>query len=168
MSNFDRALKFVLSHEGGWADNPDDFGGPTNFGITLNLAKRYGIETGEELQSISQDKVRSVYQAEFWRHSLLADEALACHSFDFGVTVGLADGIRLLQRSACFLGVLLKVDGVLGPKSIAGIKTLNIDQLRNVHTKLVCSYYIKQARKPNQLQFLNSWIIRAVDDPMLI
>jgi lysozyme family protein len=32
--NFDKALSFVLSWEGGYSNDPDDPGGETNFGIS--------------------------------------------------------------------------------------------------------------------------------------
>ncbi|MBI5343968.1 MAG: hypothetical protein HZB83_01285, partial [Deltaproteobacteria bacterium] len=34
MDNFERAIAFVLRHEGGYANDPRDPGGETNFGIS--------------------------------------------------------------------------------------------------------------------------------------
>lgn len=34
--NFDKMLKFILQHEGGYVNDPHDLGGETNKGITHN------------------------------------------------------------------------------------------------------------------------------------
>ncbi|PIK74437.1 hypothetical protein CS379_02545, partial [Methylobacterium frigidaeris] len=34
-STFERALSLVLTHEGGWSDDPHDPGGATNLGVTI-------------------------------------------------------------------------------------------------------------------------------------
>ena len=38
MSAFELAIPIVLKHEGGFADNPADPGGATNFGISLRFS----------------------------------------------------------------------------------------------------------------------------------
>ena len=47
MSLFDKCLKIVLIHEGGYSDDPDDPGGTTNYGISLRFLKSVGLELGD-------------------------------------------------------------------------------------------------------------------------
>lgn len=57
----DRHIRAIIAREGGWVDDPDDSGGPTNYGITLETWQAYcratpGMEgrgTKEELRSLT-------------------------------------------------------------------------------------------------------------------
>ena len=40
-STYDEALRRVLAHEGGYTNHPSDPGGPTNWGITIQDARKY-------------------------------------------------------------------------------------------------------------------------------
>ncbi|NBV35020.1 MAG: hypothetical protein EBR81_14820 [Proteobacteria bacterium] len=58
------ALKFVLSQEGGYSNDPADSGGATNFGITHTEYDKNRIERGLPTQSIrliTAEEVRSIY-----------------------------------------------------------------------------------------------------------
>ena len=37
----DRHIRAIIEREGGWVDDPDDSGGPTNYGITLAMWREY-------------------------------------------------------------------------------------------------------------------------------
>lgn len=37
----DRHIRAIIAREGGWVDDPDDSGGPTNHGITLEMWREY-------------------------------------------------------------------------------------------------------------------------------
>ena len=55
--NFDRCLKAVLKHEGGFVNHPEDPGGMTNMGIT---ALTYAEYTGRRLSTITEKEMRSL------------------------------------------------------------------------------------------------------------
>jgi lysozyme family protein len=43
--NFEQCLEWLLEHEGGFVDHPDDPGGMTNKGITANTYQKWLSET---------------------------------------------------------------------------------------------------------------------------
>ena len=58
-SNFKSALKYVLVHEGGWADHPKDPGGATMKGVTLITYRRhFGKDKSKDnLRNISDEEL---------------------------------------------------------------------------------------------------------------
>ena len=42
MSNFNKCLKIVLHHEGGYVNHPKDPGGETNLGVTKRVYQEHG------------------------------------------------------------------------------------------------------------------------------
>lgn len=121
MSDFKKALKRVLKHEGGYVNNPHDKGGETNYGITVGTARQYGY-TGS-MRTIPMSVVEDIYKAKFWDTLNLDDIckkygfALAFQLFDAGVNHGLGNAKRLLQRA---LGVV--DDGVIGQITLAELE----------------------------------------------
>jgi lysozyme family protein len=122
---FDRALAHVLQMEGGWADDPHDPGGPTNFGITLaTYARDKGlVPTAEnlgqleaELKAIPQATVRRIYRERYWLAASCPDlpAPLALFHFDAAVNHGPAGAARMLQEA-----VGAEVDGEIGPETLA-------------------------------------------------
>jgi hypothetical protein len=58
--NFQIACQFVLDHEGGYVNDPDDPGGETNFGI----AKRYHPDV--DIKSLTKQEAAEIYFKEYW------------------------------------------------------------------------------------------------------
>ena len=72
-ANFDSIMSFVFQHEGGFVDNPDDPGGVTNLGVTLNVWSRWlkrpvTVDEMRALTSCCRDAVL--------RHQLLSHATL--------------------------------------------------------------------------------------------
>ncbi len=74
MTAFESALKFVLKHEGGYVNNPNDTGGETNFGIS---DRRDGVVDGKAdlngdlvpdvaIKDLKQEQAAIVYNREYW------------------------------------------------------------------------------------------------------
>ena len=53
--NFDTTLAFILSQEGGWADDPRHDGGPTMHGITLPTYR-----ASKDDQTLPADDLRTI------------------------------------------------------------------------------------------------------------
>lgn len=120
----------VIDREGGYVNHPADRGGPTNWGITIAVARRHGY-TGD-MRALSRAQAAAIYAADYW-HSLQLDEIaafstdLALVLFDFGVNSGPGRAAQFLQRQ---LNVLnnrgkfyadIAVDGALGAKSLVAL-----------------------------------------------
>ncbi len=121
---FDTALHFLERWEGCFVNHPRDPGGATNFGITQRVFDRYrrGIDRKPRpVREINQDEVRTIYANGYWIpakcDSLPASLALVV--FDGSVNQGVRATARLLQVSA-----RVKVDGSVGPKTLAAIRAL--------------------------------------------
>lgn len=119
---FEIALKIVLKHEGGYVNHPRDPGGHTNLGITLKTLRRYRKDADVEwLKSLrpESDIVKEIYGDGYW-DAVKADElppGVDLAMFDFAVNSGPARARKYLQQ---VLGV--KVDGIIGPKTLASLR----------------------------------------------
>ena len=127
---FERALKHVLEFEGGWTNDPQDPGGPTNKGITLEVfGENRGVKLNSrnssslirELKTISDDLVREIYFKRYWLHARCPDfpEALGFIHFDAAVNHGPARAVRMLQKA-----VGTDVDGEVGELTIAAAREI--------------------------------------------
>lgn len=118
---FDEALKFVLDMEGGFVDDPDDTGGATRFGITIDTLEMWRGEplTPEDVRNLSLDEAKAIYRVKYWEkcrcHEMPDDIALVL--FDAAVNHGPDRAVRLLQRAA---GVT--DDGVIGPVTLSAVR----------------------------------------------
>ncbi len=138
MANFESAIKFVLSNEGGLSEVADDPGGITNFGISLrflrevapDVLKKAGIfEVVDEntIRNLTVDQATILYREEFWEKAQflkLNNQILCNYIFDMCVNHGIAQGIKLAQRAVCACQKkmdFLADDGIMGSKTIAGI-----------------------------------------------
>ena len=115
-----RAYDFVRRWEGGFANNPNDPGGPTNRGITLGTYTRWREAhhqpqpTVEDLRNISDAEVEEIYRQWYWQASG-ADKLpwpLALAHFDTAVNAGVGRANEMLQKSRgnflAYVGHLIK------------------------------------------------------------
>jgi lysozyme family protein len=116
--NFEKSLKMVLVHEGGYVNHPRDPGGATNRGVTQATYNRYRNSRGKVAQSvraISEAEVREIYKLRYW-DAVKADQlpsGVDYAAFDFAVNSGPSRAAKYLQR-AC--GV--DDDGIIGDMTI--------------------------------------------------
>ena len=162
MADFDRALAYTLAHEGGWADHPRDPGGPTNFGITLKTAQRYGIRTAAELRAMTPEKVAEIYRDGYWRFGAVADQRVATKLFDMTVNMGLGAAVGLLQAALRSLGHDVAVDRALGATTLAAVNATPPDRLlASLCVQSEAHYRSIVARTPGHSVFLKGWLTRA-------
>jgi len=117
-NSFTAALALVLSHEGGFADNPLDPGGPTKFGITREtLARARGRAVGpEDVRALRPQDAAAIYRRLYWDEVRADDlpQGVDLALFDFAVNAGPTRAARTLQE---VLGC--PVDGAVGPITVA-------------------------------------------------
>lgn len=116
--NFEKCLAFTLQFEGGFVNNPNDPGGPTNLGVTqATLSGFLGRQASiAEVKALTAEKVAPIYKLKFWDHVSGDDLPVGVDLavFDFGVHSGPSRGVIGLQRT-----LKLADDGKIGPVTIA-------------------------------------------------
>jgi lysozyme family protein len=180
---FLEALKRTLEHEGGYVNNPKDKGGETYRGITRKnwptwkgwaiVDKNKPLKTGQLIKDIELDKlIQDFYFKNFWT-PIKADELhywVAYALFDCAVMQGQKTAIKTLQRAlnkytnkGQFSKPVfsLKVDGIIGPKTIAAANECEPTELVN----LIAQERLKTVQdivnaNPSQAGFLMGWTNR--------
>ena len=117
----------IVAREGGYVNDPDDPGGATKYGVTLDTMRRLGIDlTGDgrvseaDVRRLTREQARDIYVEHYFRRPGLGGlpETLQPSVFDMYVNAG-AGAIRVLQRLLNEMGETLTVDGALGPLTLA-------------------------------------------------
>lgn len=104
------ALKWIIEIEGGYANDPDDPGGETKYGISKRAYP------DEPIAGLTLERAREIYIRDYWNACRCNElpAPLDLLVFDCGVNQGVGAAIGLLQKS---LGI--KSDGVMGPVTLA-------------------------------------------------
>lgn len=115
----------TIGLEGGYVNHPSDPGGETNMGITKNVAVQHGY-TGP-MKALPRAVAQSIYYQAYlvapgYEPLLALDAAVTEEMFDTTVNMGPARPGRFFQQSLNEIcpALKLKVDGQVGPASIAG------------------------------------------------
>jgi lysozyme family protein len=100
--NFDRALARLLAHEGGYVNHPADPGGPTKYGVTLAVYRRFGKAgaTAADVRAMTFAEAGAIYRARYW-NALRCDalpDGVDYAAFDYGVNSGVGRAARVLRR----------------------------------------------------------------------
>jgi lysozyme family protein len=144
--DFASSLSFVLGAEGGFANELQDKGGPTNFGLTQVTysawLKNHNIADAP-VASITRERVDAIYLEAFWTG--LCDKLpspLNLVAFDGAVQHGRAGARFLLASAMAFPGATVQEE------------TFALLVLRdNLYRRIV-------ARDPSQSKFLQGWLNR--------
>lgn len=128
----DEIFNIILEKEGGYVNNPNDKGGPTNWGITQAVANAHGY-TGD-MRNLTRAQALDIYEADYWygpRFDQVATLSpdIAAELCDTGVNMGPAVAAKFLQRTLNVMnnqGSLypdITADGQIGPRTIAALKS---------------------------------------------
>ena len=153
----DMALE-IVSKEGGYVNDPDDPGGPTNFGVTLQTLKeighqgRFGAAIGlRDLKSLTKSDAADIFcKFYFYKPRIhLLPPSIHDVVFDMSVNSG-SRAIKLLQQSANLAGEVLVVDGQIGPKTQEHVNALITNQaypMRDIYSIERREFYFRLADK---------------------
>ncbi|MFN3659583.1 MAG: glycoside hydrolase family 108 protein, partial [Pseudolabrys sp.] len=100
--NFQASLDRLLRHEGGYTNHPSDPGGPTNFGITIAVYRKYvkPNATAADVRAMTVAEAKTIYRARYW-DAQRCDELPAGVDyavFDYGVNSGIGRSGKVLRR----------------------------------------------------------------------
>lgn len=161
--NFNFAFDYVIDNEGKtYTNNPDDHGGPTKFGITMQTLSMWRKMpcSPKDVEDLTLDEAKDIYEAFYWLPlgcDKINNAGVATAVLDYGVNCGVVTSIRTAQRA---LGV--KVDGHIGSETLLAINSPNPKEFLRLFFVLVQSRYISIVlQDPSQIKFLHTWLIRS-------
>jgi lysozyme family protein len=159
MAEFTPAFEFVLPHEGGYAFDADDPGGRTKFGISQRSYPDIDIE------NLTLEEAAKIYKRDYWEphpYAQIIDQDVANKVFDFCVNMGSHQANILLQRACCECGMMLTVDGVIGPQTLRTVNSLpKLDLLSALKGQATDFYREIVEKRPSSFKFLHGWLARA-------
>lgn len=175
----DKQIDEVIRREGGYSNHPADRGGPTNWGITQQVARAYGYFG--DMRALPRSSAVEIYRTRYWIGPKFDQVVLLCPAigdemFDTGINMGVATAGKFLQRA---LNVLnrggddypdIGTDGNIGPMTLAALKgymvkrgTAGGEVLRKALDGLQCARYIELAMaRPTNEAFVYGWIANRV------
>lgn len=173
-SKFYDFVEDVINIEGGYVDNPNDSGGPTNYGITESTAREFGY-TGH-MRNMSEAEAKQIYKQLYWDELYLDQisqysEGLAFELFDTGVNCGTGTAAVFLQRVLNILNDQeryyndIMTDGIIGQKTLEAFynfKAVRGQEGLKVLTKLIDSlqgarYVILAEQREKDEDFIYGW-----------
>jgi len=159
-SNFDYAFEVsIVRWEGGYVNDPDDPGGATKWGI---CARAY---PNLDIKNLTIDQAKEIYYKDYWLKAKCdkLPSGIDIFHFDSCVNIGIRRASAFLQRAVRDCGKLIKVDGVIGPKTLSAIFDCNACEVLSFYAQHRAKYYIALAYNRGMKKFLKGWIRRVVD-----
>ena len=179
MADFNNALALALQNEGGYANDLHDPGRETYAGISRRfwphwdgwpiIDKHKPLGTNQQVHEADAD-VAEFYFNTFWL-PLKCDEiknvSVAESLFDFAINIGRIRAVKVLQDTINIYSgrKRVKVDGKIGPKTLAGIETACIRSAKfpNGFIRLRCEFYFDLCYgNPRKYSYLKGWVMRSL------
>lgn len=165
----------IIEREGGYVDDPDDGGGPTNMGITLETLaawrekQRRGVGakvTAWDVKRLDRAEAYAIYYHEYVTgpgFDQIKNITLRELVVDFGVHSGQPRAGRMLQMAVNrHEGRTLKVDGEVGPKTLAAVNGLPGASLGVIYMGLRVAFMGRViTNKRSQAKWAAGWMNRA-------
>lgn len=165
MEKFNKAFEISIGIEGGYVDDKNDKGGETNYGISKKSYPHLDIK------SLSLEDAKKIYYNDFWNTEAanlsLFPEKIAIEVFDTGINTSMATALKILQKSMNLLNRVesryddLKVDGIIGSRTLSILEKVNEQELLRVLNGLqFCRYLEIVEGNHSQERFFAGWITR--------
>ena len=116
----------IVTREGGFVNDPDDPGGATKYGVTLNTLRRLGIDITRDasidvadVRALTTVQATDIYVEHYFRRTGVGalPEVLQASVFDMYVNAG-SNAVKVLQRLLTSMGFPCDADGQIGPQTI--------------------------------------------------
>ena len=161
MDRFEKIFDYLLKVEGGYSNDKYDKGGKTKYGIIEEEARKFGYKG--DMQDLTKDFAKNIYLKKYYLGNKLdkvLNDKVALSVCDFIVNGG-AWGAKKAQAALNELGFDLRVDGILGTKSLAALNEVDENKFLEKYHDLQRRYYrVLAANKPSQKKFLTGWLNR--------
>ena len=161
MANHKLIIPFILRWEGGYTNDPDDLGGPTNRGITLKTFRTaYGSKaTAADLRrmtTLQWEHIFKTYYWDRWQADRIHDQSIANILVDWTW----ASGIHAVLIPQRILGV--KPDGIVGTQTLNALNSHPDPQLLFNEIKQSRITFINKIcrSRPQNQKFRRGWLNR--------
>jgi lysozyme family protein len=176
MADFNVFLPMLLGFEGGYVNDPDDPGGETNKGVTMNTFQQCSQQllglapTSANLKALTDAQAGVIYKALYWdkvQGDAYLLQGLANIVCDFYVNAG-GRASKLLQHVLNGMGANIVEDGSIGPATMQALAKFDQVQVYNQYKQGRIAYYQGLAAANPKLQkFLKGWLNRVNAFPNL-
>ena len=166
MAVFEKFSGKLLKEEGGFVDNPNDKGGATKYGITIDTWKTYGYDKNkdgridvEDLKIITFSDALAITKKIFWDYfkaDKIKNQSVAELIVDWGYNSGQVTVARRIQRI-----LNLAVDGIFGDGTVAAINKAHQSKLFEAikaDRKAFIDFLVR--KDPTQKVFYQGWMNR--------
>lgn len=166
MADFKLYFPTLLKWEGGLANDPDDKGGLTKYGVTLQEWIDNGYDKnndghidGIDLRAITTDDAAIIAKKYYWdvvKGDLINNQSIAEFVVDWAYNSGTKNIVIKIQHL-----FNLTADGIVGPKTLEFLNTYPQEDLFSKLKERRESFYRAIVRSnPTQSKFLKGWLIR--------
>ncbi len=175
-SRFDDAINPIIKQEGGYVNHPNDRGGPTKWGITLNFYQESvdSDATKEDIKNLSKETAKELYKTSFWQPNNFVVGELSLGDLpvpigevilSYSINMGQKTGHALLQKGINNLGYDISEDGWLGPNTIDTAENCDpLELLKAISIKASTRYNEIILSNRSQRVFLEGWMRRIIDN----
>jgi lysozyme family protein len=131
MQHINDIAQEILKAEGGFVNDPDDPGGPTNYGVTLKTLKQLGHDLNQDgridiavLKQLNATQAVQIFVQDYFYKPQIDQLPHMLHApvFDMYENAG-SHAVKVLQRTLILFDMEITVDGVIGPVTIAATQT---------------------------------------------
>ena len=151
MTPFERALEFVLLHEGGYVWDEEDTGGETHYGISK---RQYPLT---DVKNLTMAQAGEIYKRDYYDACKCGEmpEAIGFAVFDSAVNQGQGTAIRMLQTA-----LRVKSDGFVGPQTLQAVAAV---KPADILPKFIARRAFAYAQTPNLVRFGVGWFTRLAE-----
>lgn len=166
-AKFDSVIGYSFGFEGGYANNKNDRGGETNFGITAPFLEDYkhALPGGKSkaISELTKDEARLLYKAQWDKYNLgyIRNKDLALLLNDYMINSYAKNVAKRVQNILNSNGTNLKIDGIFGKETLNAIN--NVDEEWLIEQILTDRYHWYRKSVQNdkaQIENYKGWINR--------
>ena len=157
MADAERAIQKLLALEGSEYVESDVEAGPARYGLTTRWLRAAGLQ--DDPRDITRERAAEIYRRYWWEPLMFGaidDQAIAEALLITAVNVGAERCVRWWQSALRAAGETLRVDGRMGPHTVAATNRRGRAALR-VFRQTVERFYQALAAREKYARYARGW-----------